>query len=225
MSAGPTMANIGAVTGPVAYLTGEYPRATDTFIQREVAALRELGFDIVTCSIRRTSANHHVGSEQRQEAANTFHVLETVLSPIRCFRAHASIFFARPGPYLSTLTLAFATSPPGLRGVVYQLVYFVEAVVLAHFMRGRGITHLHNHIPMASCTVAMLASAVSNIPFSFTVHGPDIFFEPMTWRTRRQDRARQVCRVHQQFLPQPSDDFFKTSRLGETSYCSLRCRS
>ena len=24
----------------IAYLTGEYPRATDTFIQREVAALR-----------------------------------------------------------------------------------------------------------------------------------------------------------------------------------------
>src|SRR5690606_11508129 len=26
----------------IAYLTGEYPRATDTFVQREVAALREL---------------------------------------------------------------------------------------------------------------------------------------------------------------------------------------
>jgi hypothetical protein len=27
----------------VAYMTGEYPRATDTFIQREVAALRGRG--------------------------------------------------------------------------------------------------------------------------------------------------------------------------------------
>ena len=34
--------------GPVAYLTGEYPRATDTFIQREVAALRAHGLTVET---------------------------------------------------------------------------------------------------------------------------------------------------------------------------------
>ena len=28
----------------------------------------------------------------------------------------------------------------------------------------------------------MLASALSGIPFSFTLHGPDIFFEPLHWR-------------------------------------------
>ena len=30
----------------IAYLTGEYPRATDTFIQREVAALRAHGIEV-----------------------------------------------------------------------------------------------------------------------------------------------------------------------------------
>jgi len=49
------------MSGPIAYLTGEYPRATDTFIQREVAGLRAQGFDIRTCSIRATDASHHVG--------------------------------------------------------------------------------------------------------------------------------------------------------------------
>ena len=38
----------------LAYLTGEYPRASDTFIQREVAALRDLGHEVLTCSIRTT---------------------------------------------------------------------------------------------------------------------------------------------------------------------------
>ena len=41
----------------IAYLTGEYPRATDTFIQREVAALREQGVEVHTCSVRRTSTD------------------------------------------------------------------------------------------------------------------------------------------------------------------------
>jgi glycosyltransferase involved in cell wall biosynthesis len=55
-------------------------------------------------------------------------------------------------------------------------------VTLAQEMQDRGIVHLHNHIAKSSCTVAMLASELSGIPFSFTLHGPDIFFEPHHWR-------------------------------------------
>ena len=65
----------------IAYLTGEYPRATDTFIQREVAGLRDAGLAVETCSIRRTGSEHHVGEEQRTEAARTFHVLEARRTP------------------------------------------------------------------------------------------------------------------------------------------------
>ncbi|MEL6119129.1 MAG: colanic acid biosynthesis glycosyltransferase WcaL, partial [Pseudomonadota bacterium] len=55
--------------GPIAYLTGQYPRATDTFIQREVSALRALGHEVVTASVRATEAAHHVGPEQKAEYA------------------------------------------------------------------------------------------------------------------------------------------------------------
>ena len=48
----------------IAYLTGEYPRATDTFIQREVAALRKQGVQIKTFSVRPTGEEHMVGEEQ-----------------------------------------------------------------------------------------------------------------------------------------------------------------
>ncbi|WP_439519120.1 glycosyltransferase [Hydrogenophaga sp.] len=170
-----------AVAGPVAYLTGEYPRATDTFIQREVAALRGHGLKIETCSIRRTGAEHHVGEQQRSEAARTFHVLEAAARPLTSLKAHLAAL-RDPGRYFRGLRLAWRTSPDGIKGHVYNLIYFAEAVVLARHMRSRGVVHLHNHIAKSSCTVAMLASEVSGIPFSFTMHGPDIFFEPYHWR-------------------------------------------
>jgi glycosyltransferase involved in cell wall biosynthesis len=169
------------LSGPIAYLTGEYPRATDTFIQREVAALRALGFEVETCTIRRTGPEHLTGPEQRQEAGTTFHVLETVRRPLASLRAHGRAL-RKPGLYLRTLGLAWRTAPRGLRGRLYNLIYFAEAVVLAARMQDRGVVHLHNHIAKASCTVAMLASALSGIPYSFTLHGPDIFFEPHHWR-------------------------------------------
>ena len=61
-------------------------------------------------------------------------------------------------------------------------------------MRRSGVTHLHNHIAKSSCTVAMLASALSGIPYSFTLHGPDIFFAPEHWRLDEKiARARFVA--------------------------------
>lgn len=170
------------LSGPVAYLTGEYPRATDTFIQREVAALRGCGLTIKTCSIRRTGAEHHVGEEQRTEAARTFHVLEATARPLTSLRAHGAALLRDPVRYFRALGLAWRTSPAGVKGHLYNLIYFAEAVVLARYMLANGVVHLHNHIAKSSCTVAMLASTVSGIPYSFTLHGPDIFFEPYHWR-------------------------------------------
>jgi glycosyltransferase involved in cell wall biosynthesis len=165
----------------LAYLTGEYPRASDTFIQREVAALRALGHEVETCSIRTTGAEHLVGPEQRAEHASTFKVLDACKSPLRLARAHLR-WMRRPARYLRALKLAWQTAPKGIKGRAYNLIYFLEAGVLADQLANAGVQHLHNHIAKASCTVAMLASELSNIPYSFTIHGPDIFFEPHHWR-------------------------------------------
>lgn len=167
--------------GRLAYLTGEYPRATDTFIQREVAALRGLGFDIVTASIRRTGPEHIVGPEQAAEQARTFHVLAATARPLTLARAKLRAL-RHPGRFLRALRLAWTTAPRGLRGRVYNLIYFAEALVLARWMQDNGVSHLHNHIAKAAGTVAMLASVLTGIPFSFTLHGPDELLEPAHWR-------------------------------------------
>jgi glycosyltransferase involved in cell wall biosynthesis len=166
----------------IAYLTGEYPRATDTFIQREVAALRTHGHEVMTYSIRKTGVEHLVGDEQRREAARTFYVLRHAKSLGRLAKSHLGWITRRPSNYWRGLKLAFETSPGGLKALAYQLFYFAEAGVLADDMRRRGVRHLHNHIAKSSCSVAMLASEISGIPFSFTLHGPDIFFAPDHWR-------------------------------------------
>ena len=165
----------------LAVLTGEYPRASDTFVQREVAGLRAAGHEVLTCSIRRTGPEHLVGPEQRAEQASTFHVLAATARPGTSLRAHLR-WLRAPRRYFGALALAWRTAPPGWRGHLYQLIYFAEAAVLAQHLAENGVAHLHNHIAKASCTVAMLASALSGIPFSFTIHGPDIFFAPDHWR-------------------------------------------
>ncbi len=175
----------------IAYLTGEYPRATDTFIQREVIALREMGVDVHTFSIRRTGDEQIVGTEQKQERDRTFYILPP--NPISLILAHL-ILLASPKRYLQAIGLARSTSQPGLRGAMYQLFYFLEAGIIAKQIKQKQIVHLHNHIAEASGTVAMLAAVMGGITYSFTLHGPYIFFRPHQWRLDEKiKRSLFVC--------------------------------
>ncbi|MCT8330106.1 glycosyltransferase family 4 protein [Albidovulum sediminis] len=167
--------------GRIAYLTGEYPKVSHTFIQREVAALRALGVDVITCTVRRAPAKDVVGADQLAEQAQTFCILETARNPLRLIAAHAAILGRSPARWFEALGLAWRTRSPGLKAMVWQAFYFAEAAVLARHLRRERVTHLHNHFANSSCSVAMLASVMSGIPFSFTEHGPAIFFEAHKW--------------------------------------------
>lgn len=173
---------------PIAYLTGEYPRATDTFIQREVAQLRAQGTEVFTFSIRRPGDRHMVSQALQQERDRTTYLLSppNLLGLLALLASllgdHLQLFAQSPCRYLRALALAKRTSQPGFKGLLYQLFYFGEGGILARHLQRRGIPHLHNHIGSSSCTVAMLAAALSGSTYSFTLHGPHIFFEPHRWR-------------------------------------------
>ncbi len=179
---------------PIAYLTGQYPRATDTFIQREVAALRAQGLTVETCSVRDTGPAHLVGPEQRAAAEDTFYILARARNPLRLIRAHARALAMAPRRYGRALVLAWRTAPPGLRGALWQAFYLAEAGILAEHLDRIRARHLHNHIAEAAGTVAMLAAEMAGIGFSFTLHGPGIFDDVHRWRLDEKiARARFVA--------------------------------
>jgi len=170
-------------TAPViAYLTGEYPKVSHTFIQREVAALRRQGLEIMTCAIRETPPAELTGPEEREAAATTFYALPAAKRPGRLIADHAGALLRAPRRYLGALGLALQTRPPGAKALLWQLFYFAEAGVLAARLRRAGATRIHNHFADSSCTVAMLAAAMTGLPFSFTMHGPTEFFAVERWR-------------------------------------------
>lgn len=168
-------------TLPIAYLTSEYPALSHTFVLREIAALRELGHEVLTCSIRTTSGPHIAGEAEAKEARATFYVLAAAKKPARLLAA-IGYGVTRPGKLFSALRLAFKTSAPGPKALLWQMFYVVEALVLAKHLSEKNVSHLHVHFANAGCSVSMLASELSGIPFSFTLHGPSIFFEPYRWR-------------------------------------------
>lgn len=198
--------------GPIAYLTGDYPKVSHTFILREVQSLRAAGLEVITCSIRKPLATEFKGKEELQARAETFYVIDAARNPLHLAWAHLGVLLRSPGRWFSTLRLAWKTRSPGLKALLWQAFYFAEAGVLAQHLRDSGARHLHNHFGNSSCSVAMLAAELSGIPFSFTEHGPAIFFEVDRWALGEKiARARFVvaishfCRSQLMLFSRPAD--------------------
>ena len=174
---------------------GQYPLVSLTFIQREIAALRDLGLDVTTCAMRRTPAAEHKGTAEKDAAASTFYVLEKLKNPM-AFLAAQKALFQGFGAYFRALRLAWATRSPGPKAALYQLIYFFEATILARHIKAEGVTHMHAHFTTGAASVAMLTSELTGIPFSFTLHGPADFLEPYRWKIgEKAARARFVATI------------------------------
>ena len=177
----------------LAYLLGRYPAISNLFIQREVRALRGDGMEIETISVRPPLRDHLISPVDREEAERTYKILPP--RPLDLLRAHVAALTGSPGAYLLTLLAALGGGPPGLRGPLWQLFYFGEAMLAWHLCERKGLRHLHAHFGNVAPDVAMLVAhfgrrhdGPGSWSWSFTMHGPDEF-----WDVSRHRLARKVA--------------------------------
>jgi glycosyltransferase involved in cell wall biosynthesis len=160
----------------LAYLCSFYARLSHSFIRGEVARLRALGHTVHTFSIRPIDPGELVSEEVRHADAATETILK--VNPLRLLAAAAREAFGAPGRFLAAVRLTAKTGMPGGRGRLWSVFYLFEACYLAGRLRALGVEHLHVHFADGASTVAMLASILSGVPFSLTIHGPSEFDKP-----------------------------------------------
>lgn len=165
----------------LAYLVNTYPRASHTFIRREIQALERLGPPIHRFAMRSDRATL-VDPADLDEDARTEHLLQ---AGAWALVTGAMGWMARhPRESLRALRQALrcgaagAGGGPGTGGRLRHMVYLVEAAALAHRCAALGITHLHAHFGTNSTTVALLTQTLGGPGFSFTTHGPEEFDAP-----------------------------------------------
>lgn len=174
----------------IAYLTSRYPAISHTFVQREIAALRQVGVDVRTFSIRPPLPDHPMSASDRIEQRSTVYILPP--SPLRLLAAHLRAACARPHKYLGALVLAITKRPPGLKALVWQLFYFAEAVLLADEMRRAGLSHVHVHFAMSCASVAMIAARLGTMTYGLTVHGPSVFYAAERYQLREKVEGASI---------------------------------
>jgi len=64
-----------------------------------------------------------------------------------------------------------------IKRLLYHGFYLLEALLIGQWLRSQHITHLHVHFATPAASVGMLVKTVFGTGFSFTVHGPDEFYD------------------------------------------------
>ncbi len=158
----------------IAYLVNTYPRASHTFIRREIHALERQGFAVHRFAMRSDRARL-TDPEDKAEDQRTEHVLEK--GRLELLAALLRCCAARPLAALRAAGMAWRLG--GRAGQrLRHLVYLAEAACVATRCRALGIRHLHAHFGTNPATVALLCRILGGPAWSFTIHGPEEFDAP-----------------------------------------------
>ena len=156
----------------IAYFTNQYPAVSHTFIRREIHALETLGVTVIRYAIR-PPPQTLVDSADKAEHQKTRHIVQAGLGQV--LRYFVLTLVKQPLAVISLFYVAAKMGWRSDRGIVRHFAYVVEATLLSAWCRHDGIEHLHAHFGTNPAAVAMFASKLSGIPYSFTAHGSEEF--------------------------------------------------
>ena len=181
----------------IAYISSRLPSVSETFVYREVRALRERGWDVHVVALRGDDEPLHRGLAD-------LCLGRIVLLGSGVWRSLLSGLVESIGHPLRTLvTLALAVRDCLMPGEVTPfaeraktLLRALMGICLAGRLRTRQVRHLHCHFAHAPTSVGMYAARQLGIPFSFTGHANDIFQRRTLLKLKLARAAGVACISH-----------------------------
>jgi glycosyltransferase involved in cell wall biosynthesis len=196
----------------VAYILKGWPRTSETFIINEIHLLEEADMNLSIFALKRLAGQQPHAVVSRIKAQVTYlpeaapldeqNFIVWLRKNLPGFlSSHAQLFRLRPATYLRTLgealrmCLKYRASVFALPRKVF-FKEFLQAGFIAHsVLQAPHIQHLHAHFCHGATTVAMFASRLCGLPFSFTAHAKDIYqrdLNPGDLLLRKMQRAKFV---------------------------------
>jgi glycosyltransferase involved in cell wall biosynthesis len=197
---------------PVAYVVSRYPAASETFVYREVDALKKRGWPIHTATLYQPQsqppdqdpADFVVYADPRLKGLFAW-FLASMRRPVRTARILAIALqdAVWPGERMKLLSRA------------KLLIQALAGAGLSKELAKCGVRHIHCHFAHAPASVGMYAALHANISFSFTGHANDLF-ERRALLKRKLERASFVAcisRWHRRFFASIDPDVEKRCRI------------
>ena len=174
----------------------EFPRLSETFIEREIYKLIERGnLDISIFSLikaggyMRPSVELRTHYERPSVLVCVYALFFALLHPIRFFKAVNLILLS------SDETPLFPTLTKGFEGYTNsRLIHFFKGLAYTVLFKKFKPDHIHAHWMSDSSTIAMTASIMLEVPLSISGHAIDILVEGTLIRNKvRYSKFISIC--------------------------------
>jgi glycosyltransferase involved in cell wall biosynthesis len=180
---------VGGGRAKLGYIVSTWPRLSQTFVLTEVLELERRGVPLRIFSIKEPGNEPVHGELRLVRAKATYLALGS--NRKRVLRGNLAALSRHPIRYVRTLWRALVLNP---RWSFLQS--FLQAGYVADLLSRESITHLHAHFATAPTSVAMFAHHLTGIPYTFTAHAKDIYFDvkPKLLRAKMK-HARAVVTI------------------------------
>ncbi len=159
----------------IAYLTGQYPKVSHTFIRREILGLEALGHEVLRLSVRPADSGIADPADRlERDRTLTFFALPRGAVALALLRTAVTRPVAFAGELVRIGRSLFRPGP----GLVQRIAYLVEATAFLERLRAASVEHVHVHFARNGVSVAQIMQRLGGPGFSMTVHGPDEFDDP-----------------------------------------------
>lgn len=177
--------------GVIGMILKGYPRLSETFISNEILLLESLGVRIHVISMRPGREGFAHESVRRIRARADYLPSELWTGLHRLLPPFLALLRKRPRQAREALRLAWGRFKRTRRLATFKHL-LQGAYVARRILPGSGITHLHAHFAHSPTSVALFASVLGGLPFSFTAHAKDVWTQEPEQLAEKIDRARFV---------------------------------
>jgi glycosyltransferase involved in cell wall biosynthesis len=192
----------------IAYLAPEIPALSATFVYNEILSLEKKGVLIVPISVH-VPASPAVEETLHSLRARTIYLYRQ--SAWTFLKSNLKWLLKSPLRYLHTCRLTMSDAfKVGLAGHVGRGLFyrFFVASRVADILVGENCWHLHTHFAHIPTDIAMYASSLSGVPFSFTAHANDLFERGWLLKEKvtRAKVAMTISEYNRRFFTQQGAD-------------------
>lgn len=164
----------------VAYIVLRFPTLSETFVVREINALRARGWQVDIFPLWRDHPEHiHADVPALEPFVHWAHPLHPAT-----FAATMRMLIRRPKPYLSSLGLILREIPRRPKRALKSLGLFPIMVRMAAELEDSHTRHVHAHFASYPTLAALVIQRLTGISYSFTAHAFDLYVDPSHLATK-----------------------------------------
>jgi colanic acid/amylovoran biosynthesis glycosyltransferase len=166
-----------------AYIVSRFPTVSETFILHEIIELRKLGMEIVVFPL--IHENGSVIHPEVETIASKVHY--TDIFSLTTIIDHFFWIYKNPKTYVKTFIQVFVINLRSLKFLSRAVAVMLQSAQIARKIEEMGIDSIHAHSATHATLMAYIIWKLTGIPYSFTAHSTDIYFN----QTMLREKVRQ----------------------------------